>query len=89
MGGPHRDEPRRRAGCAHCPDVFSSAIPHRATSSHDRSSAFPITKKWPAEHPERLQLYSLPTPNGVCRSCSKKSACLTSRIWCVSTPTTR
>ena len=28
-------------------------------------SAFPITKKWPARHPERLQLYSLPTPNGV------------------------
>jgi GSH-dependent disulfide-bond oxidoreductase len=28
-------------------------------------SAFPITRKWPAEHPERLQLYSLPTPNGV------------------------
>src|SRR6476660_9805640 len=28
-------------------------------------SAFPITKRWPAEHPERLQLYSLPTPNGV------------------------
>jgi GST-like protein len=28
-------------------------------------SAFPITKKWPAQHPERLQLYSLPTPNGV------------------------
>ena len=28
-------------------------------------SEFPITKKWPAEHPERLQLYSLPTPNGV------------------------
>jgi GSH-dependent disulfide-bond oxidoreductase len=28
-------------------------------------SAFPITKKWPAHHPERLQLYSLPTPNGV------------------------
>jgi len=27
--------------------------------------AFPITKKWPAEHPERIQLYSLPTPNGV------------------------
>lgn len=27
-------------------------------------SAFPITKKWPAQHPERLQLYSLPTPNG-------------------------
>ncbi len=26
---------------------------------------FPITKKWPARHPDRLQLYSLPTPNGV------------------------
>jgi len=28
-------------------------------------SHFPITKKWPAQHPERIQLYSLPTPNGV------------------------
>ncbi|MBP0596038.1 glutathione S-transferase N-terminal domain-containing protein [Paraburkholderia sp. LEh10] len=28
-------------------------------------SAFPITRKWPAQHPERIQLYSLPTPNGV------------------------
>ncbi|MGZ8287351.1 MAG: glutathione S-transferase N-terminal domain-containing protein [Allosphingosinicella sp.] len=28
-------------------------------------SAFPITKRWPAEHPDRLQLYSLNTPNGV------------------------
>lgn len=28
-------------------------------------SAFPITRKWPAQHPEHLQLYSLPTPNGV------------------------
>ena len=28
-------------------------------------SAFPITRKWPARYPERLQLYSLPTPNGV------------------------
>ena len=28
-------------------------------------SDFPITKKWPARHPERIQLYSLPTPNGV------------------------
>ncbi|HSX93785.1 MAG TPA: glutathione binding-like protein [Hydrogenophaga sp.] len=27
--------------------------------------SFPITKKWPARHPDRLQLYSLPTPNGV------------------------
>jgi GST-like protein len=28
-------------------------------------SDFPITKKWPAQHPDRIQLYSLPTPNGV------------------------
>src|SRR5271169_4279556 len=28
-------------------------------------SSFPITAKWPARHPDRLQLYSLPTPNGV------------------------
>ena len=26
---------------------------------------FPVTRKWPARHPERIQLYSLPTPNGV------------------------
>ncbi len=28
-------------------------------------SAFPVTQKWPARHRDRLQLYSLPTPNGV------------------------
>lgn len=28
-------------------------------------SAFPITTKWPSQHPDRIQLYSLPTPNGV------------------------
>ncbi|TAL79709.1 MAG: glutathione S-transferase [Burkholderiaceae bacterium] len=28
-------------------------------------SAFPITGKWPAQHPDRIQLYSLSTPNGV------------------------
>ena len=28
-------------------------------------SSFPITRKWPARHPDRIQLYSLPTPNGV------------------------
>ena len=26
---------------------------------------FPITKKWPAQHPDRIQLYSFPTPNGI------------------------
>ena len=34
------------------------------TATNDLS-AFPITRKWPAAHPDRLQLYSLPTPNGV------------------------
>ncbi|TIT87077.1 MAG: glutathione S-transferase, partial [Mesorhizobium sp.] len=28
-------------------------------------SAFPIAKRWPAKHPDRLQLYSSATPNGV------------------------
>ena len=28
-------------------------------------AAFPITRRWPAQHPDRIQLYSLPTPNGV------------------------
>jgi GST-like protein len=28
-------------------------------------SAFAVTRKWPARHPDRIQLYSLPTPNGV------------------------
>ena len=28
-------------------------------------SRFPITRRWPAQHPERIQLYSLNTPNGV------------------------
>ena len=26
---------------------------------------FPITRKWPAQHPDRIQYYGLPTPNGV------------------------
>src|SRR5262245_45368412 len=28
-------------------------------------SAFPINKRWPAKNPDIIQLYSLPTPNGV------------------------
>ena len=28
-------------------------------------SAFPIATRWPARHPDRIQLYSVPTPNGV------------------------
>src|SRR5881398_4228421 len=28
-------------------------------------SQFPITHRWPGQHPDQLQLYSLNTPNGV------------------------
>jgi GST-like protein len=28
-------------------------------------SRFAVTRKWPALHPDRIQLYALPTPNGV------------------------
>lgn len=28
-------------------------------------SSFPITSRWPAKNPDIIQLYSLPTPNGV------------------------
>ncbi len=28
-------------------------------------SAFPITARWPARNPDVIQLYSLPTPNGI------------------------
>jgi len=28
-------------------------------------AAFPITRRWPPHHPDRIQLYSLETPNGV------------------------
>jgi GST-like protein len=28
-------------------------------------AVFPIARRWPAQHPDRLQLYSFPTPNGV------------------------
>ena len=31
----------------------------------NRLSSFPVTQKWPAQHPDRIQLYSLATPNGV------------------------
>ena len=28
-------------------------------------SPFPIARRWPAQHPDLLQLYSFPTPNGI------------------------
>ncbi|MEY9109441.1 GST-like protein [Bradyrhizobium yuanmingense] len=41
-------------------DMSSIPVPN-----WDRLSVFPITRRWPPKHPELLQLYSLPTPNGV------------------------
>jgi GST-like protein len=37
------------------------------TQDHDMRnfSNFPIATRWPAQHPDRIQLYSLNTPNGV------------------------
>src|SRR5687768_10538977 len=34
-------------------------------SKMSKLSTFPITRRWPPKHADRLQLYSLPTPNGV------------------------
>ena len=34
-------------------------------SDYTNVSDYPIARRWPAEHPERIQLYSFPTPNGV------------------------
>src|SRR5271155_4110466 len=31
----------------------------------NKLDAFPVTRKWPAQYPDRIQLYSLATPNGV------------------------
>jgi GST-like protein len=44
--------------------LLSSGNPNEEPMAADLS-AFPITRKWPAQHPDRIQLYSLPTPNGV------------------------
>ena len=56
--------------------LYALAPPHATSGATDIAAAyigrmtqaldtFPITRKWPARHPDRLQLYSLPTPNGV------------------------
>src|SRR5277367_5258643 len=54
------------------PSSWRDPVPasyHRTSRRHEVTmselSNFAITKKWPAQHPDRLQLYSLPTPNGV------------------------
>jgi hypothetical protein len=35
-------------------------------------SGFAITQKWPPRHPDRIQLYSLPTPNALERSAPRE-----------------
>ena len=56
--------------------LYADARPHATSGATDIAAAyigrmtaaldtFPITRKWPARHPDRLQLYSLATPNGV------------------------
>jgi GSH-dependent disulfide-bond oxidoreductase len=40
-------------------------VRHDEESAMSDLSQFPITRRWPPTHPDRLQLYSLNTPNGV------------------------
>ncbi len=47
-------------------------------------SNFPITKRWPPTHPERIQLYSLPTPNGIKISAALEEMELPYEAHCVS-----
>src|SRR5688572_27734471 len=53
-----RSRPRRKQAGGGVPRL------HRGLTMNDLSM-FPITAKWPASHPDRIQLYSLNTPNGV------------------------
>ena len=58
-------KPRKAAGSK--ADTTRAKSPRTAStpSSSTALSEYPITGKWPPQHPDRLQLYSLPTPNGV------------------------
>jgi GST-like protein len=57
---PAKQEWSRVHGCR----IKSGMTTPREAAMTDLSQ-FPITRRWPAEHPDRLQLYSLNTPNGV------------------------
>jgi GST-like protein len=78
LQGRHRaaaHKPRGQPGprAAHGPDAAAIRIPQQNADPYPPNrknpmtalSQFAITGKWPAVHPERIQLYSLPTPNGV------------------------
>jgi GSH-dependent disulfide-bond oxidoreductase len=47
-------------------------------------AAFPIARKWLPQHPQRIQLYSLPTPNGVKVSIMLEETALPYEAHCVS-----
>jgi GST-like protein len=53
----------RRLGAPTAPMAISTFWYYKRPMSD--LSAFPITSKWRAQYPDRIQLYSLPTPNGV------------------------
>lgn len=54
--------PRRQDKTGHFTQPLS---PHQDRTMMPDLSSFPITQRWPARHPDRLQLYAAPTPNGV------------------------
>src|SRR5690606_3811442 len=62
-GCPPPDNAARR-DAARTATIGRSTNPQKRTAMAELSN-FPITRKWPARHPDRIQLYSLPTPNGV------------------------
>jgi GSH-dependent disulfide-bond oxidoreductase len=57
-------QPVSSRACAVRPNPASARTASRPTPL-TTFAGFPVSLRWPARHPERLQLYSLPTPNGV------------------------
>src|SRR6185295_15510753 len=68
---PRNPDPRAQAGAARRQGCERRGDARRAEGARATIAAmtdlaqFPITRKWPPRHPDHLQLYSLPTPNGV------------------------
>src|SRR5690606_472857 len=59
------DRPGRPRPAYHGGHGAMPAAPHPTGRSMKTLHDHPVTRRWPPSHPERLQLYSLPTPNGV------------------------
>jgi GST-like protein len=51
-------------GFARRGDVYVDVLPQQETRMASLDE-FPITRRWPAQNPQILQLYSFPTPNGI------------------------